>query len=390
MRQDFYTFADAKHFTMNIPMLDLKGQYKRIKNEIDTAIHNVLDNTNFINGPDVHRFESNLAKYLDSRYVIACANGTDALQIAMMALKLQPGDEVIVPSFTYAATAEVVGLLGLVPVLVDVDKFSFNIKVEDIESAISERTKAIVPVHLFGQAADMERIMEIASRYNLYVIEDNAQALGARYTFGDGTVKHLGTIGHIGCTSFFPTKNLGCYGDGGAIFTQDPALAERVRMVTDHGQRVKYYHDIIGCNSRLDTLQAAVLDIKLKYLDEYSASRYGAAQIYKELLEGINEITLPQEMTYSTHVYHQFTIQVSQKREELREYLAGKGISSMIYYPMSLNNQKAFSSISRVGTSLKNSEMLASTVVSLPMHTELTPQVQTIICEEIKFFFSEN
>ena len=390
MRQDFYTFADAKHFTMNIPMLDLKGQYKRIKNEIDTAIHNVLDNTNFINGPDVHRFESNLAKYLDSRYVIACANGTDALQIAMMALKLQPGDEVIVPSFTYAATAEVVGLLGLVPVLVDVDKFSFNLKVEDIENAISERTKAIVPVHLFGQAADMERIMEIASRYNLYVIEDNAQALGAKYTFSDGTVKHLGTIGHIGCTSFFPTKNLGCYGDGGAIFTQDPALAERVRMVTDHGQRVKYYHDIIGCNSRLDTLQAAVLDIKLKYLDEYSASRYGAAQIYKELLEGINEITLPQEMTYSTHVYHQFTIQVSEKREELREYLASKGISSMIYYPMSLNNQKAFSSITRVGTSLKNSEMLASTVVSLPMHTELTPQVQKIICEEIKFFFSEN
>ncbi len=390
MRQEFYTFVAAKHLEMNIPMLDLKGQYKRIKNEIDTAIHNVLDNTNFINGPDVHRFESSLADYLDSKYVIACANGTDALQIAMMALKLKPGDEVIVPSFTYAATAEVVGLLGLVPVLVDVDSFSFNIKTDDIENAISEKTKAIVPVHLFGQAADMERIMEIAGRYNLYVIEDNAQALGAKYTFSDSTVKQLGTIGHIGCTSFFPTKNLGCYGDGGAIFTQDPALAERVRMVTDHGQRVKYYHDIIGCNSRLDTLQAAVLDIKLKHLDEYSASRYRAAQIYKDLLEGINEITLPKEMSYSTHVYHQFTIQVSQRREEFREYLAKKGISSMIYYPMSLNNQKAFSSISRVGASLKNSERLASTVVSLPMHTELTPQVQTIICEEIKLFFSEN
>jgi len=390
MRQEFYTFVAAKHLEMNIPMLDLKGQYKRIKNEIDTAIHNVLDNTNFINGPDVHRFESSLADYLDSKYVIACANGTDALQIAMMALKLKPGDEVIVPSFTYAATAEVVGLLGLVPVLVDVDSFSFNIKTDDIENAISEKTKAIVPVHLFGQAADMERIMEIAGRYNLYVIEDNAQALGAKYTFSDSTVKQLGTIGHIGCTSFFPTKNLGCYGDGGAIFTQDPALAERVRMVTDHGQRVKYYHDIIGCNSRLDTLQAAVLDIKLKHLDEYSASRYRAAQIYKDLLEGINEITLPKEMSYSTHVYHQFTIQVSQRREEFREYLAKKGISSMIYYPMPLNNQKAFSSISRVGASLKNSERLASTVVSLPMHTELTPQVQKIICEEIKLFFSEN
>src|SRR3989339_1850974 len=375
---------------MNIPMLDLKGQYKKIKGEIDSSIQKEIDSAAFINGPQVQSFEHNLAEYLGSKYVIGCANGTDALQIAMMALELKPGDEVIVPSFTYAATAEVVGLLGLVPVLVDVDKDSFNIRVDQIEAAISEKTRAIVPVHLFGQGADMDKIMEIASRYKLFVIEDNAQALGAVYTHYDGRKSHFGTIGHIGCTSFFPTKNLGCYGDGGAIMTQDPKLAERVRMVTDHGQRVKYYHDIIGCNSRLDTLQAAVLDIKLKYLDEYSASRYGAAQIYKELLEGINEISLPQEMTYSTHVYHQFTIQVSEKREELREYLAGKGISSMIYYPMSLNNQKAFSSISRVGTSLKNSEMLASTVLSLPMHTELTPQVQKIICEEIKFFFSEN
>lgn len=375
---------------MNIPMLDLKGQYKKIKGEIDSSIQKVIDSAAFINGPEVHSFEHNLADYLGSKYVIGCANGTDALQIAMMALELKPGDEVIVPSFTYAATAEVVGLLGLVPVLVDVDSNSFNISVEQIEASISEKTKAIVPVHLFGQGADMDKIMEIATKHKLFVIEDNAQALGAVYTHSDGRKSHFGTIGHIGCTSFFPTKNLGCYGDGGAIMTQDPKLAERVRMVTDHGQRVKYYHDIIGCNSRLDTIQAAVLNVKLQKLDSYSQSRYDAAQIYKELLGGIEDIVLPAEVSYSTHVYHQFTLQLKKKsRDDLKEFLASKGVSSMVYYPMSLNNQKAFSSISRIGADLTNSEILASSVISLPMHTELTPEIQKTIADAVIEFFEK-
>jgi dTDP-4-amino-4,6-dideoxygalactose transaminase len=375
---------------MNIPMLDLKGQYKKIKDEIDSSIQKVIDSAAFINGPEVHSFEHNLAEYLGSKYVIGCANGTDALQIAMMALDLKPGDEVIVPSFTYAATAEVVGLLGLVPVLVDVDKDSFNIRVDQIEASISEKTKAIVPVHLFGQGADMDKIMEIASRHKLFVIEDNAQALGAVYTHSDGRKSHFGTIGHIGCTSFFPTKNLGCYGDGGAIMTQDPKLAERVRMVTDHGQKVKYYHDIIGCNSRLDTIQAAVLNVKLQKLDIYSQSRYSAAQLYKELLGGVDDIVLPAEVSNSTHVYHQFTLQLKEKnRDDLKDFLASKGIASMVYYPMSLNNQKAFSSISRIGADLTNSEILASTVISLPMHTELTPGIQKTIADAVIEFFGK-
>ncbi|OFY40387.1 MAG: transcriptional regulator [Bacteroidetes bacterium GWF2_40_14] len=371
---------------MAIPMLDLKGQYKKIKPEIDAAIQQVLDNSNFINGSEVNEFEINLAEYLNSRYVIACANGTDALQIAMMALELKPGDEVIVPAFTYAATAEVVGLLGLVPVLVDVDPGTFNIKIEDIEPSISNKTKAIVPVHLFGQTCDMERIMEIAGRHNLFVIEDNAQALGAKYTYSDGREVYAGTIGHIGCTSFFPTKNLGCYGDGGAIFTQDKELASKIRMVTDHGQKVKYFHDIIGCNSRLDTIQAAVLNIKLSHLDEYSVARYRFAQRYKQLLKGVDGIIVPEESGNSTHVYHQFTILVKGRRDELRQYLTEKGITSMIYYPMSLNNQKAFGKISEIRVSLDNSEYLADQVLSLPMHTELKDEDQITICKAISDF----
>ncbi|MFA6770291.1 MAG: DegT/DnrJ/EryC1/StrS family aminotransferase [Bacteroidales bacterium] len=374
---------------MKIPMLDLKGQYQKIKKDIDSSIQNVVDNTNFINGPDVHLFEKNIGDYLGSKHVIACANGTDALQIALMALGLKPGDEVIVPAFTYAATAEVVGLLGMVPVLVDVDENNFNIKIEDIEPSITEKTKAIVPVHLFGQAAQMEQIMEIAARHNLFVIEDNAQALGATYRYSNGTVKSLGTIGDIGCTSFFPTKNLGCYGDGGAIFTQSQKLADRVRMVTDHGQKIKYYHDIIGCNSRLDSIQAAILNVKLAQLDNYSKLRYQAASIYRELLSGIDGITLPVEVDYSTHVYHQFTIRLADKRDELKLFLANKGIASMTYYPLSLNNQKAFSTISEIRVSLSNSEKLASQVLSLPMHTELTREVQEIICSAIKEYFDE-
>lgn len=372
---------------MAIPMLDLKGQYRKIKVEIDSAIQQVLNSTNFINGKEVAEFEKNLANYLNSKYVIACANGTDALQIAMMALELKPGDEVIVPAFTYAATAEVVGLLGLVPVLVDVDLNTFNIKIEDIEPSITEKTKAIVPVHLFGQCSDMERIMEIASRYNLYVVEDNAQALGAKYRYSNGKEIHAGIIGHIGCSSFFPTKNLGCYGDGGALFTQDKELAGRIRMITDHGQKVKYYHDIIGCNSRLDTIQAAVLNIKLKHLSEYSAARYSFAQRYKELLKSVEGIVVPEEAKNTTHVYHQFTLQVKDRRAELKQYLADNGIPSMIYYPMSLNNQRAFERISKIRVQLSNSEYLANHVLSLPMHTELKDEDQVTICKAISDFY---
>jgi len=374
---------------MTIPMLDLKGQYKKIKSEVDSSIQQVIDSGIFINGKEVSDFEKNLSEFLSSKYVVACANGTDALQIAMMALELKPGDEVIVPSFTYAATAEVVGLLGLVPVLVDVDPRSFNIKVEDIEKSITPKTKAIVPVHLFGQISDMEKIMEIAGKHGLYVVEDNAQALGAIYTYSDGTKKYAGTIGHIGCTSFFPTKNLGCYGDGGALFTQDKALAEKIRMVTDHGQKVKYYHDIIGCNSRLDTIQAAVLNIKLRHLNEYSAARYKAAQKYRELLDGLDEIILPLESEFSTHVSHQFTIRVSKGRDELKQYLFDKGIASMIYYPLALNHQKAFSSISKIKVSLENAERVAGEVLSLPMHTELGDSEQVVICNAIREFFGK-
>lgn len=374
---------------MTIPMLDLKGQYKKIKSEVDSSIQQVIDSGIFINGKEVSDFEKNLSEFLSSNYVVACANGTDALQIAMMALEFKPGDEVIVPSFTYAATAEVVGLLGLVPVLVDVDPRSFNIKVEDIEKSITPKTKAIVPVHLFGQISDMERIMEIAAKHGLYVIEDNAQALGAVYTYSDGSEKYAGTIGHIGCTSFFPTKNLGCYGDGGALFTQDKALAEKIRMVTDHGQKVKYYHDIIGCNSRLDTIQAAVLNIKLRHLNEYSAARYKAAQKYKELLADMDEIILPLESEFSTHVYHQFTIRVSEGRDELKQFLFNKGIASMIYYPLALNHQKAFSSISKIKVSLENAERVAGEVLSLPMHTELKESDQVVICNAIRKFFGK-
>jgi len=369
-------------------MLDLKSQYDKIKEEMDSAIDRVLESSNFINGPEVGYFEKNLGRYLGSKYVVACANGTDALQIAMMALELKPGDEVIVPAFTYAATAEVVGLLGLVPVLVDVDPNSFNVRIEDIEPSISEKTKAIVPVHLFGQGSDMERIEKIAKEHNLYVIEDSAQAIGARYKYSDGSSKMLGTIGDIGCTSFFPTKNLGCYGDGGAMFTQSKEIADRLKMITDHGQKVRYYHDIIGCNSRLDTIQAAVLNVKLKRLEEYSKARYEAATRYKELLSGIDNIILPYESDCTDHVYHQFTVQVPpESRDKLREYLAKKNIASMTYYPMSLNNQKAFAGISKIRVPLTNSEKLAGSVLSLPMHTELTPQIQETICAAIRAFF---
>ncbi|MCX7729483.1 MAG: DegT/DnrJ/EryC1/StrS family aminotransferase, partial [Bacteroidia bacterium] len=324
-------------------MVDLKNQYLKIKNEIDAAIQEVIDTTAFINGPAVKQFQQNLEKYLNVKHVIPCANGTDALQIAMMALGLKPGDEVITADFTYVATAEVIGLLGLKPVLVDVYPDTFDIDIEAIEKNITSKTKAIVPVHLFGQSANMEDIMKLAEKYNLYVIEDNAQAIGADYIFHNGMRKKTGTIGHIGCTSFFPSKNLGCFGDGGAITTNDDALAEKCRMIASHGQSKQYVHDVLGVNSRLDSIQAAVLNVKLKYLNDYIASRQKAADMYDKAFQNHPEIKIPKRKNNSTHVFHQYTLQIqNNKRDQLKAYLQQHGIPSMIYYPIPLHLQKAY------------------------------------------------
>lgn len=367
-----------------IQMVDLHGQYMRIKAEVDAAVAEVIDSSAFINGPAVGRFASALAQYTGAAHVIPCGNGTDALQIALMALGLKPGDEVIVPAFTYVASAEVIALLGLRPVLVDVDRETFNTDIRFIERALTPRTRAVIPVHLFGQSCDMAPILDFAAAHGLYVVEDNAQSLGAVYTFPDGRRRHTGTLGHIGCTSFFPSKNLGCYGDGGALFTDDPALAERIRMTANHGQRVKYHHDVVGCNSRLDTLQAAVLEVKLRHLDEYCTARWEAAARYRALLSGTEGIELPAETSYSTHVYHQFTLKVAGgRRDALKEHLASRGIPSMIYYPLPLHHQQAYR---QEGLSLPAAEDLAQSVLSLPMHTELTAGVQERIAEAVKDF----
>lgn len=374
---------------MKIEMVDLKGQYSKIQNEVDNAILECIRSANFINGPAVTEFSKNLSEYLGGAYVIPCANGTDALQIAMMALSLKPGDEVIVPAFTYVATAEVTGLLGLVPVMVDVDPYRFNITRENIEKAISSKTKAIVPVHLFGQCADMESIIELAKEKELYVIEDTAQAIGAKYTFSDGTIKHAGTIGDIGCTSFFPSKNLGCYGDGGAIFTQNPFLAEKIKMIANHGQSKKYIHKFIGVNSRLDTIQAAVLNIKLKHLDEYSLARNKAADRYDNLLSNVKNLQTPNRSLKSTHVFHQYTLLINDnKRDALKEYLEKKDIPAMIYYPIPLNEQEAYSSLGFIAENLNETQRLCKSVLSLPMHTELTLDQQVYITDAIKSFLN--
>ncbi len=371
-------------------MVDLHGQYLKIKPEVDKGIQEVIDTCAFINGSQVKEFGKDLEKYSGARHVIPCANGTDALQIALMALNLKPGDEVIVPAFTYVASAEVIGLLGLTPVMVDVDPDTFNVTAENIQKAISPLTKAIIPVHLFGQSCDMEPIMKLAKEHGLYVIEDNAQAIGSVYTFSDGTAKHTGTIGTIGCTSFFPSKNLGCYGDGGAIFTDDDELAERLRMIANHGQKVKYHHSVIGCNSRLDTIQAVVLKAKLPHLDEYCAARKKAADYYTLHLKDVKGIKVPETIPSSTHVYHQYTLQVLDgKRDELKEFLASKGIPAMIYYPLPLQRQEAFKNITRAAESLEVSQRLADSVLSLPIHTELTPEQQDIIIGAIKEFFNK-
>lgn len=373
-----------------IQMVDLHGQYLKIKPEIDKGIQEVIDTCAFINGPQVKEFAEKLKEYSGAKHVITCANGTDALQIALMALDLKPGDEVIVPAFTYVASAEVIGLLGLTPVMVDVDPKTFNVTAENIKKAISPHTKAIIPVHLFGQSCDMEPIMKIAKENNLYVIEDNAQAIGSVYTFSDSTKRHTGTIGTIGCTSFFPSKNLGCYGDGGAIFTDDDTLAEKLRMIANHGQKVKYHHSVIGCNSRLDTIQAVVLKAKLPHLDEYCATRKAAADYYTANLKDVKGIILPEELPASTHVYHQYTLRVLDgKRDELKEFLASKGIPTMIYYPLPLQKQEAFKHITRAAESLETSQQLADSVLSLPIHTELTHDQQDIIIAAIKEFFNK-
>lgn len=392
-------------------MVDLFGQYKKIKKEIDAGIQDVIDTTSFIHGPQVPAFENNLAQYLNIKHVIGCANGTDALQIALMALNLKRGDEVMVPAFTYVSTAEVISLLGLVPVMVDVCRDTFNIatdnvSLEKMERALTKRTRAIVPVHLFGQSCDMKPLMEFARANKLFVIEDNAQALGAKYYFrGKGgriskkTVgSFTGTIGDIGCTSFFPTKNLGCFGDGGALMTNSGELAERIRMIANHGQAIKYHHKIIGCNSRLDTLQAAVLNVKLKYLNSYISARYEAARYYTENLKALDPggdfFETPYELSNSTHTYHQYTLKVkniggkNHTRDALRQSLADKGIPSMIYYPLPLQEQDAFKNIARIGTSLDESKKLACSVLSLPMHTELTNKEQNKVIRAIKEFYS--
>lgn len=374
--------------TFITPMVDLKSQYLKIKNEIDTAIQEVLDSTAFINGPAVKTFQKNLEEYLNVKHVIPCANGTDALQIAMMALGLRPGDEVITADFTYVATAEVIGLLGLKPVLVDVYPDTFDINIEEVEKNITSKTKAIVPVHLFGQTANMEALMDLAKKYNLYIIEDNAQAIGAEYIFQDNKRKKAGTIGHIGCTSFFPSKNLGCYGDGGAIMTNDDELAAKCRMIASHGQSQQYVHDVIGVNSRLDSIQAAILNVKLKYLDNYIQARQKAAEFYDKALSDISEIKIPERKNNSTHVFHQYTLQIkNNQRDKLKEYLQKHGIPSMIYYPIPLHLQKAYYDQRYKAGDFPVTEELCKSVLSLPMHTELNEEIlQTITNTIISFF----
>ena len=355
-----------------IQMVDLKRQYLKIKPEVDTAIANVLDTTSFINGKAVGDFASNLAKYLNVAEVIPCANGTDALQIAMMALGLEPGDEVITPSFTYIATTEVIALLRLKPVFVDVDPKTFCIDASKIREAITPKTKAIVPVHLYGQSCDMEEIMKIAEEYHLYVVEDNAQAIGADVKFADGSLHKTGTIGHIGCTSFFPSKNLGCYGDGGAIMTNNNLLADRIRMIANHGQSKRYYHDVVGCNSRLDTMQAVVLNIKLGRLDAYNNARRSVAEFYNESFKSNSKITTPITSPGNTHVFHQYTLVLDGvDRNELQEKLAAEGVPAMIYYPVPAHRQQMFSFLNLPEVDLPITDWLTHRVISLPIHTEM-------------------
>jgi len=373
-----------------ISMVDLKGQYLKIKDQIDSSIANVIDSTAFINGPAVKGFQEHLERYLNVKHVIPCANGTDALTVAMMALDLKPGDEVITTSFTFIATAEVIALLRLTPVVVDVDPDTFNIDPGAIKRAITTKTKAIVPVHLFGQCANMEAIMEIAEKHHLYVIEDACQSIGADYIFKDGTQKKSGTIGHVGCTSFFPSKNLGCYGDGGAIFTNDDDLAKQLRVVVNHGMTVRYYHDFIGVNSRLDSIQAAVLDVKLGYLDNYNEARKKAANYYDKAFANNPKLKTPFRAANSTHVFHQYTLVTSGlDRNALTEFMAQHQIPAMIYYPVPLHLQKAYLDPRYKKGDFPVTEHLCDTVVSLPMHTELDEEQLKFITDTLLEFVNK-
>ncbi len=369
-------------------MVDLKGQYDKIKDTVAASMTEVLENTAYINGPQVAAFQKNLEQYLGVKHVIPCANGTDALQIAMMGLGLQPGDEVITADFTFAATVEVIALLQLTPVLVDVDPVTFNIDLNAVKKAITPRTKAIVPVHLFGQVADMEPLMQLAAEYNLYVIEDNAQAIGATYEFSDGSQKKAGNIGHVASTSFFPSKNLGCYGDGGAIFTNDDALAHTIRGIVNHGMYERYHHDVVGVNSRLDSLQAAVLNAKLPLLDDYNKARQTAARAYSEALSGHKNIVVPHVMAKpESHVFHQYTLRiVNADRDALMQHLLSKNIPCAIYYPIPLHEQKAYKSERFVNGDFAVTNQLSREVLSLPMHTELSQeQIDYITSSIIEF-----
>jgi len=371
-----------------IQMVDTKNQYLAIKEEVDGAIQEVLDSAAYINGKPVKDFAQSLSAYLSAEYVIPCANGTDALQIAMMALDLQPGDEIITPSFTYIATTEVVALLGLKPVFVDVDPISFCMDIESLKKAITPKTKLIVPVHLYGHAAPMEDIMEIAKAHHLFVIEDNAQAIGCDYTFSNGVTKKTGTIGHIGATSFYPSKNLGAFGDGGALCTNDKALADKMTMIANHGQSARYYHDLVGCNSRLDSIQAAVLNIKLKKLDAYNAARQSVAKYYNDAFASVKEITTPSSLKFSTHVYHQYTMQlIGVDRDKFIAHLSAKEIPCMIYYPVPGHLQKMFGEQKNTNWNLPITDKLTPCVCSLPVHTEMDEVQLAYIVEGVKSFF---
>lgn len=371
-----------------IQMVDTKTQYLAIKEEVDAAIHEVLDSAAYINGKAVKDFAQHLATYLDVQHVIPCANGTDALQIAMMALGLQPGDEVITPSFTYIATTEVVALLNLKPVFVDVDPVTYCMDIESLKKAITPKTKAIVPVHLYGQAAPMEEILAIAKAHNIYVIEDNAQAIGCDYTFSDGTKKKTGTMGHIGATSFYPSKNLGAFGDGGALFTNDAVLANKMSMIANHGQSERYYHDVVGCNSRLDSIQAAILNIKLKHLNKYNAARQEVAAYYSKGFAPIEQIITPAKASYTTHVFHQYTMQLKNvDREKFIAHLSAKDIPCMIYYPVPGHLQKMFGEQNKATWDLPVTDSLTPCVCSLPIHTEMDQEQLAHIVEGVQSFF---
>ena len=368
-----------------IQMVDTKTQYHRIKSEVDQAVLEVLESSAFINGKPVQQFAEELASYLGVAHVIPCANGTDALQIAMMALGLQPGDEVITPSFTYIATTEVIALLRLTPVFVEVDPHTFCMDPDSLRKAITPKTKAIVPVHLYGHAAPMAELLRIANEHNLFVIEDNAQAIGCDYHFSDGRVAKTGTLGHIGCTSFYPSKNLGAYGDGGAIFTNDSALAERLRMIANHGQRQRYYHEIVGCNSRLDSVQAAILRIKLRHLDAYNEARRSVADFYDQAFATHPLVTTPFQAVYSKHVYHQYTLKLAAGvgRDGLVKYLADRSIPSMIYYPVPGHRQPMFAEFGSAEQSMPITDALTDVVISLPIHTEMDEEQKAYIANAV-------